>query len=462
MANGFAYGMLLAWPVVVVVLYRCVAPERALIWSILGGFLVLPVGTAIDLPVIPALDKILIPSLAAFAMCLVLGVPAQRPGWLPETPPARALVLVYLLGPFATGLLNGAPTISGGALLPGLTLYDAASFASSHAVLLLPFLLGRRYLADPRAHAMLLGALMAAGLAYSIPILLEVRLSPQLHNWIYGFFPHSFLQQIRFGGFRPVVFLGHGLWVAFFMVLAVLAAGALWRAERGVRRARAGLALLWLGVVLVLCKSVAAGLLALALLPVVVLAGPRLSRLALTGLAVATLLYPVARGLDLVPTEALTDAAAGIAPDRAASLAFRFENEDMLLARAAERPVFGWGGWGRARIYDADRRDVSVSDGRWIITVGAYGWAGYAAEFGLLVLGLLALARAPRGTGPPPFASMALAALLAVNLVYLMPNGFLTPLAWLMAGALLGQAEARRRHSHSRNARRDASGMTPA
>ena len=71
--------------------------------------------------------------------------------------------------------------------------------------------------------------LIVAGLCYSVPMLFEVRMSPQLHTWIYGYFPHSFVQQMREGGFRPVVFLGHGLLTAFFIMSAAVAAAAFWQ-----------------------------------------------------------------------------------------------------------------------------------------------------------------------------------------------------------------------------------------
>lgn len=57
--------------------------------------------------------------------------------------------------------------------------------------------------------------LVIAGLIYTVPMLYEIRMSPQLHTIFYGYFPHSFGQQARGGGFRPVVFMGHGLLVGF-------------------------------------------------------------------------------------------------------------------------------------------------------------------------------------------------------------------------------------------------------
>ena len=445
MPNSFAYMMLLVWPFVVALLFRQLPLQKALIWSILGGYLLLPMKTVVDFPLIPALDKTLIPSLATFAMCLALtprSAPGMtpRPGWLPEHPLARALTLVFMISPFMTSILNSAPTYAGGRFLPGLTLYDAAAFTSSHAVLLLPFLLGRRYLADPQAHRMLLTSFLIAGLAYSVPILIEVRLSPQLHTWVYGFFPHSFVQQIRFGGFRPVVFLQHGLHLAMFVAMALLAALALLRIEQGQRRQQILLVVGWITLMLVLCKTVGAIALAVAMAPLIYLAKPHMMKTALTGIAIIVLAFPILRGLDLVPTEALTDAAASISEDRAASLQFRFDNEYILLERANERPFFGWGGWGRNRVYDESGRDVSVTDGTWVIVIGTYGWVGYLAEFGLLTLGLVLLMGNARAT-PPPFVTAALAAVLAVNLLNLLPNSTLWPITWLMAGAVLGYSE---------------------
>ena len=40
----------------------------------------------------------------------------------------------------------------------------------------------------------ILRVLIIAGLVYSVPMLFEIRLSPQLHNWIYGYYPSQFVQ----------------------------------------------------------------------------------------------------------------------------------------------------------------------------------------------------------------------------------------------------------------------------
>jgi hypothetical protein len=105
---------------------------------------------------------------------------------------------------------------------------------------------------------MLVRCLVVAGLFYSLPVLIEVRLSPQLANWIYGFVQGAFTNEVRYGGFRPVVFMKNGLTVAFFMMTTFLAAMAMWRVNARIKSFPAAGISGYLGVVLILCKSAGA------------------------------------------------------------------------------------------------------------------------------------------------------------------------------------------------------------
>ncbi len=452
MPNALAYLMLLIWPVVVTVLYLRLSARQAAIWSIVAGYLVLPPATVIDLPMIPGLDKITIPALAAWLGARLI---AREPvPLLPASRAGRVLVALLFAAPFATALANPDPVVfTRNGLgwmpvqhpvppIPGMTLYDAISMAFPGLFVLMTLALGRRFLADAGGLRALAVALVAAGVAYSVPMLVEVRLSPQLNTWVYGFFQHSFLQMMRGEGFRPIVFLNHGLWVAFLAFSCFAAAVALARTDPPPARRRWWLIAAWLGLVLVLCKSMAAivyGALALAILG---LAGRRWwLRLAVLA-AVAVLAYPALRAQGLIPTDQLVAAIADISPERAQSLEFRLDNEEGLLARALERPWFGWGGYGRNGLHDPSTgRLVSITDGEWIIALGITGILGFVAQFGLLALPLLLLARRLRAPGFAPLAS-GLALIHGFNLVDLIPNATLTPLTWLIAGALLGHAEA--------------------
>ncbi|MEM9759768.1 MAG: hypothetical protein AAF933_11080 [Pseudomonadota bacterium] len=447
MPNAFAYLVLFSWPLVGFALFRTLPTHKAILWTILGGYLLLPERTGIDLPLLPAFEKTFIPSATALLLCL----PKLGSLWelLPRERLPKALTLVFLLGPFATVFTNGDAQVFGPTVLPGLRPYDAFAFGLSHAVLLIPLLLAQRFLRTEAQLRDLLAAMAMAGLAYSALALFEVRMSPQLHTWIYGFFPHSFAQQMRFGGFRPVVFLNHSLKVGLFLSMAVLAAVAMARGHSGSRRLTWAAGAIWLTMTLTLAKVVSGWAYVALLAPILVLGGRRLQRMALLGLGVMILLYPALRGADLMPTDRIEAAAAVISEERAASLRFRLDNEDILLARANERPFFGWGGWGRNRIYDPKSGgDVSTTDGAWIIVAGQYGWVGYIAQYGLFTLPLFLL-----GLGRPAgFAALAMGLVLTANLLDLLPNSGLTPLTWLIAGGLAGHlatspARQSRRHS---------------
>lgn len=444
MPNAFAYLMLLAWPVIVIAMFRQMPAERALIWSILGGYMLLPPVAALDPPLLPALDKHAIPALSAFACLLASG---HKIRLLPATKPGKILLLILLLSPIGTVLTNSDPVLFAIGGLPGLTWRDIPSSAAYQFMMVLPFLLAREILATPAAQRELLRALMIAGLIYSIPMLYEMRMSPQLNTKIYGFFQHGFDQTIRFGGFRPIVFMQHGLWVAFFALSALAAAAALWRFAAPEQRMRYIAATLYLGVILLFCRSLGPLVLAAALVPLVFFASQRMQLRVAALLALIVLCYPILRSAELVPVEMMLEQAQRIDGHREGSLKFRFDHEAALLEHARQRPYFGWGAWDRNLVHDYESgRRLSVSDGRWVIVIGIGGWFAYIAEFGLLQLALLMLMRSAGQDAlraQAPYLG-ALSLILAFNLVDLIPNATLTSLTWMISGALLGYAEALR------------------
>ncbi|WP_370312845.1 hypothetical protein [Sagittula sp.] len=445
MPNPIAFLALACFPLVVAVLYGRLPADRALIWSILAGYLFLPEPPAVfDFPAAPPLSKHNIPALMAFALAMWRHGP--QGSLLPHSLLGKALVLIFILSPAVTVLTNGEPVFWGQVGLPGLGLKDILALTIQQFLFLLPFLMARQFLASGGAQRELLKALMIGGLVYSFLMLIEIRLSPQLNLWVYGFYQHQFGQSVRFGGYRPVVFLYHGLWVAFYTFMAVIAAWGLWRFSAGRNGAKLLLAALWLTTVLVLAKSLGAMIFLIALAPLVVLAPARLQvRIAIL-IGVLALAYPLLKGAALIPEETLLARAAAIDPDRAASLRFRFTNENTLLDRAYLKPLFGWGSWGRNHILDPVTGFIlTVTDGRWIITIGVYGWVGFAAEFGLILLPLLLIGREvrlARSQVSPLVGPLSL--MLAANLADMIPNATLTPLTWLIVGALTGYAESLR------------------
>lgn len=469
--------VLYSYPLVVLLMFQRLPRHEALIWSVLMGYLFLPTQTGIDLPLLPELNKTLIPSLTAGLMCLMLPDAGNaksgrrhRTKSEKDSPPeplrqqssliANTCLIVLFLVPIGVFWTNQEALVFGPRRIGGIRVYDIFSMMLSVGVTLLPFLLARRYLTTPAARVALLQALVVGGLIYSALILIEVRLSPQLNKWIYGFYSHSFAQHIRGGGFRPMVFLEHGLRVGIFIAMTCLAAVALWRmravdsrTSNAVQPENTGsggrptpvkkppylLYAIYLFVILFLSKTLGAFLIAFILLPIAILLGARMKLLVAAGLAAAVLIYPTLRTSDVFPMEGITETFRSLNAERAASFAFRIGHEDALLERAREKPVFGWGTWGRPRIYDPETgRDLSVTDGVWVIVFGEKGWVGYLGTFGLLTLPVIALALRKRDVG---MVGSGLCLILAANLVDLIPNSALTPITWLVAGTVLALYE---------------------
>ena len=444
-ANPLAYFMLAIWPVIAWMFFTRMDVARALIWTILGAYMLLPPVISIDLPMVPDFDKYSIPNLAAAAAVVFLL--KDRFSLWPSSPVARGLIVLYVLSPFATVLRNGDMLVFEQGSIQAMRIYDSLAVVANQFITLLPFFLARKYLATPEAMRALVVALVVAGLIYSLPMLLEARISPQLNLRLYGFFQHDFSQAIRFGGFRPFVFMPHGLWVAFFAMMCFVSAVTLFRVGPATARPRYLIAALYLAVVLLFCRSAGPVVYAVLLVPMILLL-PRKVQLGIAMVMVAVVItYPLLRGLHLIPVDDIMAFATSVNEERGQSLAFRVENEELLLGRAAERPWFGWGGYGRNLMHDAVTGQINViADGGWIITLGTFGWAGYVAEFGLLAIPLFLMARegwAAKAAEISPFVCT-IALILAANLFDMLPNDTLIPFTWLMAGALIGHAEALR------------------
>ncbi|MGC1506551.1 MAG: hypothetical protein WA782_20735 [Sulfitobacter sp.] len=455
MGNGLAHLMLAVWPVVCLALFRTQKVERALIWSILGGYLFLPPLTEFDLPLVPSMDKVSIPNLSVL-LIMVFAMKPKVQLW-PESRTALLLVVGLILCAIPTVLTNADPIIFEvlrGAdpivfevdALPGQSVRDVGSVLIAQMLTVVPFLLARQFLSSDDGLREILLALMIGTLIYSIPSFIEIRLSPQINVWTYGFFQHSFAQTMRAGGFRPIVFLPHSLWLALFVCMGLLATAAFARNAPVMQQRKLLFVMGYIAVLLVLCKSLASFAYGLALTPLVLFLPARWQIRVAALFALVAVTYPMLRNFQLIPLDAILAQAEAISADRAQSLGYRFFNEEQLLERAAEKPVFGWGGWGRSLIRDPETGLItSIPDGRWIIIFGTFGWLGYLCEFGLLALPLILMWRFVRKQGDgalSPFIAP-LCLILGITMMDMLLNATLTPLTWLTAGAILGYAEKR-------------------
>lgn len=443
---AFGWLMLILWPVVTIVLFLKKSLPVAICGSIIGGYLLLPTRLGIDLPLLPVLDKHTIPALSALVMTAVVTArndPRHQVlrGWIPREPLTLFLLGLLLVGAVGTVMTNQDALFYGPRVIPGLRMYDAFSVLLTALMLITPLLLARRVLGSVEGQRVLVWSMAVYGLAYTLPALWEIRMSPQLHHQIYGFYSHQFLQQVRAGGFRPTVFLIHGLSVGIFLSFTVIAAIGLSRASQTAdMRYKWLAAAAWLFVVLFLAKSLGAFAITLLLAPVVLFCRARTQLLVAACIAGTVMTYPVLRAAHLIPVDQIMSLANDVSPARAQSLDFRLHHEENLLAKAQERPLFGWGGWSRNRVFDPESgRDISVTDGSWIIELGVGGWFRYVAIFGLMCWPAVGLFISKRDRIDPICAALSL--MLAAKLIDFIPNSGMVPIIFLMAGSLIGRLE---------------------
>ena len=323
--------------------------------------------------------------------------------------------------------------------------YDAVS-ALVYSVLLwgVPYLVGRLYFGSIEGLRELAIGVLMAGIVYVPFCLWEIRMSPHLHEHLYGFRQHDFAQTYRFGGWRPMVFKQHGLAVALGMGTATLL--ALWMWGSGTLKklwgVPSGLIALVLCVTTVLCKSVNAIVLVIFGSIVYVLNKSLKTALPIVFLALLPPLYMYLRITGSFSGEALvTLTGQTINEDRAQSIEFRLVNEKLLLDQAFKKKLLGWSRWGGSRIRDKAGRDLAITDSVWIIVFGVNGIVGLIAltAFQLLPVFVLLL-RCPAKYWPHPKIAPAgaLAVVLVLDMVDDMFNSMYDPLFFIAAGALMG------------------------
>jgi hypothetical protein len=441
-ANAFAYAALLLWPFLSAYLFSKFRPTIAAAVVLLGAAMFLPERVQLDAPVLPAFTKH-----SAGALCAWLGCLWRCPARLREARRSGRLlnycVVVMVLGQVVTALTNGDELRFGPTTLQAMGLYDSVSFILSDLITIyLPLHVARAVYRSPADLEDFLRVLVGAGLLYSLGAWLEMRLSPQLHNWLYGFHQHAFGQTKRYGAYRPVLFFEHGLDAAKFFFSCTLGSVAL----AAMRSRVGGLPMrgvqVYFFVVVAALRSTGIWIYALLSAPLVFLLGIKARSRVASLLAVLVLSYPVIRWSGWLPEADMLDAAAGFGEDRAQSLSVRFVNEAQLLERAMDRPWFGWGGYARNRVYDEYGVDISVTDGLWARILGSQGIVGFVAYFGLLLVPIWTVARRLLRVRPDShIKALSIVCLLAAILaVDLLPNGQHDYLQFVFAGVLAAQS----------------------
>jgi hypothetical protein len=437
--NLLATLALALYPLFILGLFMKYRPGIAVLWSLVIAELLLP--SVYQLPVTPSwLDKATIPALTIGLLSVF-----WAPGQLRRARPFRGMEAIFLLGLLAyvmAFVTNKDPLKYGPKIIPGQTAKDLAGDVVRFFLdPWIAFFLGRAFFKTSRDLRDLYRVLIVTFLPYSLLILFEVRMSPNLNVWIYGYATSFFGMTVRWGGYRPMVFFKDGLPLAAYVVICVITATAMARARMRVNSIPMKAICLYTLFILVACKSTGAIGYGLLMAPVVYFLSPKtVCRLA-AGIAVLFLIYPAIRYTNIVSMKDIAGLFTGLSADRADSLLYRFNMEDGLIdhARSHAHLLWGWGDWGRNLIYDTDQgKQVSIPDGRVIIAITSHGFVGFYSYFIPFVYTIVRSGKFIRRVRSKVDRTLlcALAINCAVALFDLIVNSYFTPFHMLLLGAL--------------------------
>ncbi len=426
--------VLLAWPLIVFYLFTQFPSQRAVLIGFIVAWLFLPERAGFVLAGIPDYYKM---SATCYGILLATCIfdfqrfSRFKFGWL-DWP-----MLIYCLSPFASSLSNNLGAYDGIAQVLEQTMTYG-----------IPYFLGRIYFNSLTGLRQLAIGMFIGGLVYVPLCLFENRFSPQLHQMVYGYSVIQFLKNYRLGGYRPTVFMSHGLTVGMWMMAAALIGVWLWQAK--VLRKLWDIPIIWpvLGLLITFALVRSTGAYLYFVLGITILFVAKWLRsalpLMLLIIIISSYLSIAATGNFSVDKQGskIINLASNIAgPERAQSLEFRWLNEELLIEKARERMILGWGGWGRSRLYTEDEAKQATTDSLWIIIFGDRGIVGLSSIFASSLLPAFVFCiRYPARTwlNPKVAPAAALAVVITLYMLDCTVNAKLNPIFTLASGAIAG------------------------
>lgn len=374
---------LLCFPLIAIAFFAYLPGVRAILATYIVGWLFLPQAGFV-LPDVPDYDKA-----AAIGIGAILGTVLFQPAKLYSVKFTwhDIAILIFCVIPIATHVSNNR------GINAGINSAIVQSFLWG-----IPYWLGRLNIKTESDVRLTAYAILLGGLAYSLLCWYEIFFSPQLHRKIYGFFQHSFIQHIRYGGYRPIVFMQHGIMVGFWMAITALTCFAIWQCGVIKRFCYCPVPVLFLllGVTIFFCKSMS-GIVALIVgVTCLFLSSKFRTGWILVGIALTPTLYIICRMSGVASIDAVYSVVETIDVDRAKSLRARMLQEMLYVDQALKAPVFGFGD-GRFMPRDEGGEKLTRGhDGFWIITTGLNGFTSLVSVLIALATPQLLAARSSK------------------------------------------------------------------
>lgn len=446
---------LIAWGPIAFLLFTVFRPRRAVIVAYIAAWLFLPVAH-LWVPGLPDISKMTVTSTAILLATFVFDTPrilSFRPRWF------DLFALGVVLSPFPTNITNGLGVYSA---------FSGVMYAGMEWGM--PYFIGRIYFNRLDAFRELAVGIVIGGLVYMPLCLYEVRMSPQLNKMVYGYFQHSWIQHRRASGWRPIVFLQHGLMVGMWTATASLASLGMWLSNTRAKLLNTvpyALVAALLIITTLLVKS--KGAIVLLFIGIAIMLATRVmkQRWLLLLLVLAPVIYVAPRAVGLWDGLSLVEPAQEFfGPERAASLETRLWSDWVLAARARQQLLFGWGAYGRFQNVGS-RQEVGkvIPDSLWVIQFGKYGLLGLISLAGLLLLPVLKFVFSvpPRLWLHPRVApAFALAVILALWTMDNTLNDMFNPVYIAVSGGLLSLPAVRFREGAGGGVRADNAPVSQA
>ena len=425
----FAYVALLGWPFAVLLMFALSPNRQAVASAVIGAWLFLP-PYRLEIAGLPDYSKNTAATVGLILATLIYSPDRLinfRPRWF-DLP-----MSLFCLSGIVTSLLNN------------LGWYDGLSDALNQTIVWgMPYFFGRLYFGDLKGLRQMTTAIVVGGLCYVPLCHFEMRFMTSLMIRIYGIGRWASGTGLRMGGYRPNVFFSTGLELGLWMTAASLSGWWLWRcgALKKIGQFPFGsIPLLILLVTTILCRSTGAILLLAGGMLLLWLSDRWQTRLLLVALLLVGPLYAGLRATKLWSGQQVVAWVNDyLGSDRAGSLEYRLMAEDLLVTKALQRPVFGWGGWNRSEVHFEGGKHVGT-DGLWIIFLGAKGIFGLTLVYLATTLpGIMFVWRfRPSLWADPRVAAASLATvLLGLYIIDCLMNGFVNIVYLTLAGGLAG------------------------
>lgn len=427
--NALVPLMMYSWIPIVLYIYLRYPAQRAVIICFILATLFLPVAS-INFPGIPDITKM---SATSYGILLATAIyDSERFSKFKFSWIDIPMVLWAVVSPFMSSITND------------LGPYDGFSQALNGAVVWgIPYFLGRLYLGSLEGMKQLAIGIFIGALVYVPFCWYESRTFSSLHTLVYGVNTgRDMAQSFRYGGYRPQVFMEHGLMLGVWLMTACLMGLVLWRTGIVKRFWNLPIGVLMGILLLTFVAARSTGAYMLFLLGAVILfIAWRFRNVWIVWVLIAGICYYLFLGASgTFPNKQIIGTMSQFFnADRVGSLQFRFDNEEILGVKARQRMLFGWGGFGRNRVFDEMGEDTTITDSLWIIAFGVNGVFGLASMTASILLpSIVFLVRYPARLWKNP--NVAPAAALAVCVVLYMLdcvlNAMVNPIFMLAAGGL--------------------------